>query len=209
MGAETAARWGKRRREFSELLPPDMKWPWWLPLVITLPILAFITSLSALRAQPESAAAAMVLALFAAATAVITHELGHAVAAWKMNARILPAQWGPGALLALVLLPLNLSAGPFPGERIQCENEQSAWWVHLGGPAANLLAAVSAYLLYLIQPLPGLRLIVLAQLAAMGYSLLPVEPLDGAALSRFRPRVITGLAFISLLAGVLLTLGII
>lgn len=179
----------------------------WLPLLTTIPALAFATSWSALRENPGTAAANVVLALFATLTAVVVHETGHALAAWKVNAQILPAQWGPGTLLALVLLPIHLNAGPYPGQRVICEDEEAVWWVHLGGPLANLLVAVGAYALFLVRPLPGLRLIALVQFAAMSYALLPFEPLDGAALARSRPVVVSGLSSLVLIGGLLFSIG--
>jgi tetratricopeptide (TPR) repeat protein len=193
-------------RRFS--LPAGDGWRRWLPLLITLPALAFVTSWSALREDPGSAAASVSLALFAALTAVIAHEIGHALVALKLKVQLRPAQWGPGVLLALVLLPINLNAGPFPGQRVLSEDNESAWWVHLGGPLANLLVALSAYTLFFFQPLPGLRLIALVQLVAMSYALLPFEPLDGAALARSRPKVVGGFASFVLIAGVLFSVGI-
>jgi hypothetical protein len=148
------------------------------------------------------------LALFATVTAVIAHELGHVIVAQRLKVRLHPAQWGPGTLLALALLPINLNAGPFPGQRVDSDDAADAWWVHLGGPVANILVALGAYLLYLIQPMPGLRLIAIVQLAAVSYALLPFAPLDGAALSRLRPKVLGRLASFVLAAGVLLSLGI-
>ena len=180
----------------------------WLPLLITLPVLAFVTSWSALREAPGVASAHVSLALFAALAAVIVHEVGHILVAWKLKAKLRPAQWGPGTLLALVLLPVQLNAGPFPGQRVDCEDEEAVWRVRLAGPLANFLVALGAYALFFFQPMPGLRLIAMVQLAAVSYAMLPFDSLDGAALSRSRPMVGGGLASLVLLAGLLLTVGV-
>jgi tetratricopeptide (TPR) repeat protein len=191
-------------------LPMGDGWARWLPLVITLPVLAFVTAWPALHGDPGTAIAVAMLMLFAALTAVITHELGHALAARWWRAQLRPAQWGLGTFLALALalLPGGLSAGPFPGERIDGDDEKAVAKVYLAGPIANLLVALAAIVLFSLQPLPALRLIVIAQFAAMGFALLPFAPLDGSVLARSWPRPAQGLAFLASLAGVLFGVGL-
>jgi tetratricopeptide (TPR) repeat protein len=183
------------------------RWSRWLPLLITLPVLALTTAWPAARESPGVGASVMVLALFAAAIAVITHEIGHVLIARWRKAELQPAQWGMGVAVAMALMPLGVSNGPFPGQRVLSEDEGKAWGVYLGGPLGNLLVAVASYILFYFQPLPGLRLIALTQITALGYALLPFEPLDGAALSRKRPMVVSGLAFLVLVVGILVFVG--
>jgi tetratricopeptide (TPR) repeat protein len=205
--AETTAKWWTRKVRLKPRLAPRPGWSRWLPLLITLPALAFVTSWSALREDSDAALAVVCLTLFASLTAVIVHEAGHVLVALRKRSRVRPAQWNMGALFALLLLPAQISAGPFPGVRVQDDDEDAVWWVYLGGPLANLLFALGTYALYFYQPLPLLRLIAIAQFAAMGYALLPFEPLDGAALSRSRPIVLRVLVSIVLVAGIVTTLG--
>jgi len=82
-----------------------------------------------------------------------------------------------------------------------------AWWVYLAGPAANLVVAAAAYGFFLTHPLPLLRLVTEAQLAAIGYALLPFAPLDGSAL-KSRPLLLVVFGLAVAIAGVLLAQGI-
>jgi hypothetical protein len=184
------------------------RWARWIPLGIALAVLAFTTSWIALHGEPNAAVASAALALFAVVLAVVTHELGHAVVAWRMNVTIQPAQWAPGTVLALVLFPFSLSSGPFPGQKIVAANESASTRVSIAGPLANFGVAVIAYILFSMQPLPGLRLIAVVQLAAMSYALMPFDPLDGAVLARAHPRLLAALGGTALLLGVLFSVGI-
>ena len=60
---------------------------------------------------------------------------------------------------------------------------------------------------FLAEPLPLLRLVAEAQLAAVGYALLPFAPLDGSALDR-RPAVLGTAGLIVAVAGVLFAIGL-
>jgi hypothetical protein len=179
-----------------------------LPVAIALAVLALATTWIARHGDPHAASASAALALFAAVLAVATHELGHAVVARRLNATIQPAQWTPGTVLALGLFPFGVSAGPYPGQKVAAESEAASRWVYMAGPLANLGVAIIAYLLFTIQPVPGLRQIAQVQVAAMGYALLPFAPLDGAVLARAHPRVMGGVGGALLLISVLFTLGI-
>jgi hypothetical protein len=103
---------------------------------------------------------------------------------------------------------VGLSSGPFPGQRVVAKDEQSATWVYAAGPLANLVIAIFTYLLYLWHPMPGLRLIALVQVTAIGYSLLPFEPLDGKALARTHPRLVGIGGLVASLVGVLAVAGL-
>jgi len=186
----------------------DDRWGRWVPIAAALAVLAFTTTWIARHGEPNTAAASAAVALFAVMLAVVTHELGHALVASRVHATVQPTQWTPGTVLALALLPIGLSSGPFPGQKVVAESEAASKWVYMAGPLANLIVAVLAYLLFSMQPLPGIRLISQVQLAAMSYALLPFAPLDGAALAHAHPRLLSALASTALLFGVLFSVGI-
>src|SRR5581483_3706550 len=62
--------------------------------------------------------------------------------------------------------------------------------VYWAGPAANLLVALAAGLAAIARPLPMLRLILLVQLGMVGFSFLPVEPMEGSVLGRAHRRLL-------------------
>lgn len=206
--AESGSRWFRRFNP-RHLLPQE-SWPLLrlLPLTAGLATLALVTVLTARQGDPHAAAASAALALFAVVLAVIVHELGHAFMARRVGAIVQPAQWTPGLVLAFVLLPTPLGVSPFPGQRVVSDEEKASWKVYVAGPLANLGFAAVVYILFMLQPLPMLRLIAQVQLAAMGYALLPFEPLDGAALARRHPAALGALGTIALLMGVLFSVGI-
>jgi tetratricopeptide (TPR) repeat protein len=188
---------------------PRSLWRWWRtwePWLLTLPVLAIVSGWTAWRANPTIGEAAVIMAVFAAVIAIAAHELGHVVAARWTGACLAPAQWMPGVGLALLLLPLGLSSGPFMGQRISGVDTDRSWWVSLAGPAANLTVAAVAYGIFLTHPLPLLRLVTETQLAAIAYSLLPFTPLDGSVLKR-RPLVVVVIGLIVAIAGVIFAQG--
>jgi hypothetical protein len=67
--------------------------------------------------------------------------------------------------------------------------------------------AVAAYGIFLTHPLPLLRLLTEAQLAAIGYALLPFAPLDGNAL-KSRPLLLVAFGLAVAIAGVLFAQGV-
>jgi tetratricopeptide (TPR) repeat protein len=184
-------------------------WQAWAPWLLTIPVLALVTAWPVWEASAAAEVATVVMALFATAMAVVVHELGHrSVAAW-LNARVTPAVWGSGVVLALLFLlsPLRLSSGPYLGHRVEGTNAGRAWWVYWGGPAANVAVALAAYMALLVEPLPLLRLIAQIQLAAASYALLPFKPLDGAELKSRWPAVLAGFGLLLACTGVLVASG--
>jgi hypothetical protein len=99
-----------------------------------------------------------------------------------------------------------LSSGPFLGQRVLGVSADRAWWVYLAGPAANLVVAIAAYGIFLTHPLPLLRLVTEAQLAAIGYALLPFAPLDGSVL-KSRPLLMVVFGLAVAVAGLLFAQG--
>ncbi len=167
------------------------RWRAWAPWLVTVPVLLLVTVWPAWRSNPQTGVATVALAVLVTALTVLVHEVAHfAVARWA-RASVVPAQWNPGVALALLFLPLQLSSGPFVGQRVSGGSPSRAWWVYLSGPVANGALGVAAYGVFLLWPAPVLRLLAQVQLAAIAYALLPYEPLDGAALSEQRPAVMS------------------
>jgi hypothetical protein len=175
---------------------------------VTAPVLALVTAWPAWQAGPGVRAATIAVAIYAAVSALLVHEIGHRLAARRAHAQVAPTQWGPGVALALLLLPAQLSIGPYVGQRVRGAAASRAWWVYLAGPAANLLAAGAAYALFVVEPLPVLRLIAQVQLAAIAYALLPFRPLDGQALVHRWPVVAASVSLGVSVAGVLFSIGV-
>lgn len=174
-------------------------------------LLILVTGWQAAQASPTTAGAAILMAIVGTLLALVAHEVGHIAAARAMRGRLIPAAWGPGAIVALLFLPVQAAAGPFLAERIRrtVGGSAGAWRFHLAGPLANALVGVAAYVLFLFEPAPALRLIAQIQLAAIGYTLLPIRPLDGWALQRERPRLLIALGFGVVGAGTAFALGLI
>ena len=194
----------QRRLDFRVQLPTPLKT--WLP---TGAVLAVGTVWTVWSRQGVAGGAEVGLALLAIGIAVLVHECGHLIAACISRTRIAPAPSPLGIAMSVVLMPLRISSGPYAGHRpLPGTPTQRARWVYLAGPVANLLAAILAYALYVVQPLPFLLLVTGVQLAAAGFSLMPFKPLDGAALSESRKEhaalfslLVAGLALVAGLGG--------
>jgi tetratricopeptide (TPR) repeat protein/Zn-dependent protease len=180
----------------------------WIPWLTTIFVLFGVTIWPVWRGEPQVRIALAVIAVVAIGLAVLTHELGHVVAARLVHARIDYVHWVPGMMLAVLLLPLQLSVGPYMCQRVEAKSEEDAWWAYLGGPLANLAVAAAAYAMFLVQPMPILRLIAGVQLAAVAFVLLPFVPLDGPALERRWPGLLGAMTFVVTATGILLAIGI-
>ena len=169
-----------------------------------------ITSWQAAQANATVAGSAIVLAIVAVLIALVAHEAGHVVAARLLRGRLIPAVWGPGALVALLFLPFHAATGPFFAERFRQRDggARGTWRFHIAGPLANALVGLVAFLAFLAVPAPAFRLIAQVQLAAIAYTLLPIRPLDGWALRRERPRVLLALGFAVVAAAAAFSLGL-
>jgi tetratricopeptide (TPR) repeat protein len=195
--------WVSRRQlGLSQRLPAGVR-TWLLTgLVLAIGTIWTVLSRGGPAAGPE-----LILAVFATGLAVLVHECAHLIAACASRIRIVPAPSPLGILMSALLLPLRISSGPYAGHRpLPGTPLHRARWVYLAGPAANLLVAGFTYSLYLVQPFPLLQLIAGVQLAAAGFSLLPLEPLDGAALGKGRAE--HAAAFSLLAAALALIAGI-
>ncbi len=204
---ETTRSWAKRN-----LLPSynrfrSQPWSTSVLFIATIAVMLFATALPAWRGERDAALSSAILAIFALATAVTTHEFAHRLSAHLMKAELEPVQWTPGIGVSLLLLPINLSSGPFPAQSVKTKDDTDRLWIYLFGPLANLLVFFAVLVIYLIQPLPALRMIAIAQLSVMSYSVLPFEPLDGHPLQDAQPKLVAGLSFLALCFGVLFALG--
>ncbi|HET9851724.1 MAG TPA: hypothetical protein VFP56_04370 [Candidatus Limnocylindrales bacterium] len=202
------ARWRARQRSMRRRVPRTLRgWLPWLGIVV---VLALASGWQAAQASPAAAGAAITLALFAGVIALVAHGIGHWIGARSVGGRVIPAAWTPGAIVALLFVPVQAASGPFFAERLRMPagGHAGAWRFHLAGPLANLIVGVAAYLLFLAAPAPVFRLLAQVQLAAIAYTLLPVQPLDGWAIKREHPRLLVVLGFGVVAAGSAFALGI-
>ena len=134
----------------------------------------------------------------ATTSALAAHESGHLLAIRRWGGRLIPAQWTGGALLALLLVPVGASSGPYFAERIDAAESERLVRIHAAGPVANLALSTAAYVAYLVYPASVLLLTSQISVAVCVYALLPNVPLDGQALKE-HPVVATllGLAVVS------------
>jgi hypothetical protein len=183
----------------------------WLPWLVTIPPLVVVVAILAHRASPGTEVATAALALAATAVALVTHEVGHMLGARAVKARLKRTYWTPGVPLALAMafIPLEMNLGPYVGHEVEGEmKETQTWWVYCSGSLGNIAMAVACYGLFLAEPLPLFRLMAQVQLAVCGYSLLPVEKLDGKKLQS-RPRFLFALGLLLSLTGAAFLTGLI
>jgi tetratricopeptide (TPR) repeat protein len=188
------------------LRPPE-RWRAAVACVATVAVLVGVTIWPVWRDGSYVRSSLVLLALFAVVSALVIHEAGHYLAAWVLRARIRHTQWPPGMVLAPVLMPFGLNGGPFVCQLVEGADKAKAWWIYLSGPAANLLAALVMYLLFLAEPLPVLRLLAIVHVAAAGYALLPYHPLDGAHLNERWPAVASVAGFTVTFVSILFVVG--
>ena len=173
-----------------------------IPWIATGSVLAIVSAWQAVQGSPQTAVATILFTGLALVIAVVAHEIGHLIAARPFQGRLVPDHWGPGTALSLALLPVQVTAGPFLAERFRVVSgdHRYAWRIHLAGPVANALVAVAAYLVFVAEPLPVLRLIAQVQLAAIAYTLLPTRPLDGYFIARQKRVVLVVLGIATAVA---------
>jgi tetratricopeptide (TPR) repeat protein len=193
--------------ELAELRPPEQ---WHVPVawIATMTVLIGVTVWPVWRDGAYVRPALVMLALFAVLSALVVHEAGHYLAARLMRARITYTQWSPGMVLAPLLMPFGLNGGPFMCQRVEGVGKVRAWVFYLCGPAANIAAAILMYVLFLIEPIPMLRLLAIVHVTAAGYALLPFQPLDGAHLKERWPLVAGAMGFMVTLVGLLFANGL-
>lgn len=190
-----SARAAAVRRRFPTIVRP------WLPWMATGAALLVISAWTVWRREPGSAVAALVSVVVATIAALGAHEGGHLLAMRRWGGRLVPAQWAGGVVLALVLLPVQASSGPYLAERLDGVADKRLARIHVAGPLANLALAAGAYLFYLAHPVPLLLLTSQVSVAVSAYTLLPNLPLDGEPL-RKHPLAAAVLGLVITAAGV-------
>lgn len=176
--------------------------------IVTVLALLGATVWSVWRIAPSAVFNTTLIALFAVSLAVIAHEIGHALARRRRKAMLIHASWAPGVPLALAMVPLNLSAGPFVGHEVSADDGGIVVRVVMAGPLANVAYAALAYGLFVWQPMPMFRVIAAVQLAAAAYTLLPFPSLDGRALRAQSPKLLSALSLWIGVASALLAAGV-
>lgn len=202
-------RWRARQRGLRHRLPSWARSGLsWLGIAS---LLVLVTGWQAAQASPTVVGSAILLAILAVLIALVAHETGHLVAARAMRGRLIPVAWGPGAVVALLFLPVHAATGPFFAERIRRASGggAGAWRFHIAGPLANAIVGVAAFLAFLVEPAPAFRLIAQVQLAAIAYTLLPIRPLDGWAIQHEQPRLLLALGFAVVAVAGAFSLGLI
>jgi tetratricopeptide (TPR) repeat protein len=201
-------RWRLKGRARRALHSRGVAWKPWLTWVPVLGLLAVTTLVAVTTNAPDGAPGAIAISLLATVMALLTHAAGHAVAR-PAGTRIGPGRFDRGYVLAVVGLLLATPAGPFPAERIVHRDAAAAWRASLGGPLANLVAAVVACAIAFVTPIPFLRLLAAINLAVASYALIPAGTLDGSRLAKDRPDVVAlvGLSTAVISAG--LAIGIV
>jgi hypothetical protein len=177
---------------------PDKQWRnrQWMAFAITVPVLAVVILWVSWREAGGSFLAAFILSVIATAMAIVVHECGHRLAALVTSADIQTRYWSLSIPIAIVgaLIPFTLAIGPYTGHVAESVEGPGKAIVQLAGPAANLGAALVAFFIYRLYPVPFLALLGTAQLAICSYSLLPFKPLDGAVVKPERLHLLLVLA---------------
>jgi hypothetical protein len=182
-----------------------------IPLLL---VLFLTTGWSSVAAWPHAPLAGLVLGTLATAIAVGSHMLAHRVAALALGLRVDPAVWSGGVVAGLLGLPLQMPAGPFPGERFSGVDMRTradrdrVWLATVVGPIVNVVGAVLAFAVYLWIPMPFLRVLLVTHLAVAAFSLIATRPLDGSRLSAKHPWVAPLLALVVAAASAALTVGL-
>jgi hypothetical protein len=186
VATEGLSRGGRRVRALGSrfaLRASDRAWPAWLAWLPAIVVLVASVAWTATWMAPDAALTATLIGLLAAALAIVVHACGHLVVADRLGAAIRPSGWGPGLALGIVGMPFHVPAGPFLAESISSGDPRRDWWVSFAGVAANLAAAGFAFALYLVTPMPLLRILIATQLAVAAFALIPSHPLDGDRLA--------------------------
>lgn len=166
----------------------------WAP---TLALMAVSTAWMALTSAGDTGVAFAGLSLLAVASALLVQQSAQLIISRSLGARLLPAVCVHGIAFSVFLQGLRavgvpLLDGPFTGGPLMGWRLapgvplDRARWALVGGPAANLVAAVTAFGLHAVSPLPLLWLLMQAQLATAAFALLPFKPLNGAVISEPR-----------------------
>ncbi len=180
----------------------------WTPWLMTAAALALVTSLNVWLREPAVLLAALLMVALATGSAVVVHEAAHLVALRRYGGRLVPAQWMGGVVLALLLVPVQASSGPYLGETVEGAPENRLVRIHSVGPLANLLLGALAFGWFLLDPVPILLLTAQVSLAVCAYSLLPNVPLDGRLLVDRHPVLAAVFGLIVTVAGASFVVGV-
>ena len=124
----------------------------YVPWIVTGVALTAVSAWTVWSQEPAAALAAMAGVGIATIAALAAHEGGHLMAMRLWGGRLVPAQWTGGVVLALLLIPVNASSGPFFAERVEGAADGRLARIHVAGPLANMALSTAAYLFYLAHP---------------------------------------------------------
>lgn len=181
----------------------------WTAWLLTVPFLVMGIGFTTWNEAQQTLLPSLGLVLVAFIAAAVVHEIGHLAAASILKVDVKAGASMLGIAVSLAMLPFQAVGGPYVGHRIVGGTRLAIWWAAMAGPAANVLAAGLLYLISLQEPMPALRLAVLAQIVLASFSLLPFKPLDGAILMRSWPLVAGLLSAAIVATGILMTIGVI
>jgi tetratricopeptide (TPR) repeat protein len=173
----------------------------WVPWIVAGVALGVVSIWTVWAREPGTVLAGLMGVAIATASALAAHEGGHLLALRRRPGRLVPAQWTGGVVLAFLLLPFQVSSGPYLAERVVDADEDDLVRIHTAGPVANLGLAALAYVSFLVHPVALLLLTSQISVGVAAYTLLPNVPLDGKPLAE-RPAIAAVLGALVTGAGV-------
>ena len=161
------------------------------------------------------------IAVFAAVLGIVVHEAGHLAAARALKRGVAAATAPGGIAVALLMIPFRLIGGPYVGHRVVTEPGAAVGAdeptdeargrnlvVYLAGPLANALVLAACAVVFLFQPVPALKVVLLVQLGIITFSLLPLKPMEGATLTEEHPWLVGIALFALVVVGVVFAQGV-
>lgn len=191
----------------------------WQTTVIALLLGTVLVTVWANSADQLSLAA---IAVFAAVTGIVVHEAGHVVASRALKREVESATAPGGIALALLMIPFRLIGGPYLGHEVVTKAPEAVVdddrahraflrrnvLVYLAGPLANALVLAACLVVFLFQPVPALKVVLLVQLGIISFSLLPLKPMEGATLTEEHPWLVGIALFALVVLGVVYAQGV-
>lgn len=161
------------------------------------------------------------IAMFSAVLGIVVHEAGHVVAARLLKRGVVVATAPGGIAVAVLMIPFRLIGGPYFGHRVVSEPSAAATddtvagaargrnlVVYLAGPVANALVLATCAVVFLFQPVPALKFVLLVQLGIITFSMLPLKPMEGATLTEEHPWLVGIALFALVVVGVVFAQGV-